>query len=177
MEPPKNATKVLTNVIEDCLDSTSKTDKCNRDRARRYAKKLVAAGEAILMKRHSISSHEELLSCDTIYSEYSSMFEHAAMAMYETDILRKLRKKEVDPSYVFGATMDTLSPEANKDIRAEIDERLNVKIVLKVLTLYKCPHCGKNEAIAITQQKHGADEPPVDRLECVHCNTKWFSKF
>jgi DNA-directed RNA polymerase subunit M/transcription elongation factor TFIIS len=177
MEPPKNAKKVIMTLIDEILESSVNDSEERYDKAVKYSEKIVACGYNRLMKKYNIATVKELLHCDSVFSDYQEMFEKVTMVLNETDALRKLRKKHIKVDDLFDNPTDFFAPEANKEIRDEIEERLKVKIEHKTSKMYTCPRCGKNEAVVTEKQIARGDEPATVKVECILCSNKWVSKF
>jgi len=172
MDPPKNAEKVLRGVVYDLLEKKiADVEECSQ-KSKKYSKKIVDAGYEILMRKYNIPDKKELLACASIFSEYMTMFENAAMILKETNALTKLRRQDILPSDLFTKTIDDFKPEANQEIKDEIERRMNVKIVLKTTKRYKCK-CGCDETIEESKQIARGDEPPTVTLQCISCFAKW----
>lgn len=176
MDPPKNAKKVLRTLIEELLESSVRDSDDRYDKAAKYAGQIVEHGYNILKNKYNIATDKELIHCDSVFSDYQEMFEQVNMILDETNALKMLRKKQITVADLFEKQIDFFAPDANKEIREEIDLRLNAKIEHKTSKLYTCPNCGKNEAIVTEKQIARGDEPATVKIECVPCGKRWVSK-
>lgn len=177
MDPPRNAKKMLRVLIEELLEQSISDPDRRYDSALKYTNAIIDCGYDKLKAKYNIATTKELLHCESVFSDYQMMFEKVGMILRETDALQRLRKKLVTPSDLFEKPIDYFAPDANKDIRDVIAERLNAKIDHKTSKLYVCTKCGKNDAIVTEKQIARGDEPPTVKLECIHCENKWQSKF
>lgn len=177
MSAPNNARKVLKCLISDkflenpgLYGLEGKSEDIIIKRADRLALKIKEVGYTILSERYHT---DDVNTCEESFGEYQIIFEHFGLAIIETDILEKIVAGTMSIMDVFGATMDSLKPSANKHIHDDIEIRLQVKSAPKTSKMYVCQKCGFNETIVEQRQIARADEPPTVKATCVRCWAEW----
>lgn len=173
MEAPINASSVIeSNIIEKLLQMNYCDNETAEKLGKKYMRKLRSIGYKILMEKYNLADKKEILSCNSLYPDYTIMFEGLCIAIRESDLIIKVINGELPPEKMFTMTLDEMVPAANEDIRQEINIRQNIKIEMKTSKMYKCK-CGCNETLVESKQIRRADEPPTVTARCISCGRKW----
>ena len=101
---------------------------------------------------------------------YSLSEGHVSESLWE-----KLRSGTIAAEDIALLSSEKLNPEANADIRDEIERRRTQKIKVTVCALYKCPKCGRKETSTLSYQAASADEGSTTSIKCLNetCGHVW----
>lgn len=92
----------------------------------------------------------------------------------ESNLLSRIMSGDIDLATIGTLNERDLCPDTLKAEKAEIQQRLNQKVVVKYSTMFKCPKCKrKDKIIATEKQVRALDEGRSTFCECQACGEKF----
>lgn len=84
---------------------------------------------------------------------------------------------DIDPKNIGFLSPEEISTVKYLQLKERSEKRKNIKIQRKIVTCYKCPLCGENEATYQNLQLRGADEPKSTVITCEFCTHEWIDEY
>ena len=92
----------------------------------------------------------------------------------ESNLLERILSGDIDAATIGALSERELCPDTLKAEKAEIQRRLDQKVVVKYSTMFKCPKCkSKDKIIAVEKQVRALDEGRSTFCECQACGEKF----
>jgi len=92
----------------------------------------------------------------------------------ESNLLTRILSGNIDLATIGALSERDLCPDTLKAEKAEIQRRLDQKVVVKYSTMFKCPKCkSKDKIIATEKQVRALDEGRSTFCECQACGEKF----
>lgn len=114
-----------------------------------------------------------------LWHTYSDICYRVLYSLSEGHVSESLWKGIQDGTIAAGDlasfSSEKLNPEANADIRDDIERRRAQKIEVTVCLLYKCSKCGHNKTSTLSYQAACADEGSTTSIKCLNptCGHVW----
>ncbi len=89
-------------------------------------------------------------------------------------LVEKIFTKKIDLNTIASLSCKELCPEKYEIMAKKIEERANMKEVVKFTELYFCRKCKRNKCKAESVQNRCGDESNTYYITCLFCHNKWF---
>lgn len=108
-------------------------------------------------------------TCYTILSAIDT-----TLSTGSSNLVAKIFMGKIDLNTIAGLSCKELCPEKYEIMAKKIEERANMKEVVKYTELYFCRKCKRNKCKAESVQNRCGDESNTYYITCLFCHNKWF---